>query len=242
MNTQATINDHNEQDDVARGVRTWIRKSITSIVLTAVIVLAAAGRLDWVWGWALVGVYVLFQGVNALVFLPRNPELLAERSRVQKGTKTWDVIIAGLAAAILPMVQWLVAGLDERYGWSPDLPTWLQLASLGVALAGYGFTLWAMAVNSFFSATVRIQDDRNHRVVTSGPYRLMRHPGYVGAILFQLAVGLMMDSLWALVPGGLSAILYVIRTAMEDRTLQRELPGYREYTQQTRYRLIPGIW
>ncbi|MBC7224324.1 MAG: isoprenylcysteine carboxylmethyltransferase family protein, partial [Anaerolineae bacterium] len=108
--------------------------------------------------------------------------------------------------------------------------------------AGLGLATWAMASNPFFSAFVRIQRERGHRVVADGPYRYVRHPGYLGAIVFQMAIPLALGSLWALLPSGVAAALYVARTVLEDRTLQEELAGYREYAQKVRHRLLPGLW
>ena len=118
----------------------------------------------------------------------------------------------------------------------------LQIVALVVAVLCYALIVWAMAANAFFSKVVRIQDDRGHTVATGGPYRIVRHPGYVGGILFELATPIMLGSWWALIPGGFTALFFVVRTALEDKTLHEELPGYAEYAQQTRYRLLPGIW
>jgi protein-S-isoprenylcysteine O-methyltransferase Ste14 len=107
---------------------------------------------------------------------------------------------------------------------------------------GWALFMWAMGANAFFSEAVRIQEERGHTVVTDGPYRYVRHPGYVGAILALFATPLLLGSLWALIPAGLATIGYVVRTALEDKTLQEELDGYTEYAQQTRYRLLPGVW
>ena len=117
------------------------------------------------------------------------------------------------------------------------------LAIVIAAVLGYVVIgVWSMAANAFFSMIVSIQKDRGHTVVTDGPYRYVRHPGYAGSILFTIATPLVLGSLWAFIPCGLAAALFVVRTALEDRTLQEELPGYKEYAQQTRYRLLPGIW
>jgi protein-S-isoprenylcysteine O-methyltransferase Ste14 len=135
-----------------------------------------------------------------------------------------------------------VAGLDERFGWSPPFAAGLHVGgALGVVL-GFALFLWAMAANAFFSEGVRIQTDRGHKVATQGPYRTVRHPGYVGAMLAEAATPVLLGSLWALIPAAGSVLCYVIRTALEDRTLVAELPGYAEYTTRTRYRLLPGIW
>ena len=113
---------------------------------------------------------------------------------------------------------------------------------LAVAVLGYTLVVWATAANAFFAQTVRIQRERGHAVATGGPYQFMRHPGYAGTILFELAVPVMLGSWWALVPGSLVALLIIIRTALEDRTLQKELDGYQEYAKRVHYRLLPGIW
>jgi protein-S-isoprenylcysteine O-methyltransferase Ste14 len=224
------------------GVRRWLSKQVFFLLTLVALLFISAGRLDWVWGWVQVGLYVVVVAAQALLLIPRQPELIAERSGYQKGSKSWDVVIAGLAAAILPMITWVLAGLDVRGTWSPALPVWLHLLAAVVWLLGYGLTIWAMTANPFFGTMVRIQDERGHTVAMGGPYRYVRHPGYVGAILFQLVTPILLGSLWALLPSVVAAALYVVRTALEDQTLQRDLTGYREYTAQVRYRLFPGVW
>ena len=225
-----------------RKVRLWLAKQVFFLLLLAVTLFWSAGRLDWRQGWLQFGLYVLVVAAQALLLIPRSPELIAERSGYQKGTRNWDLAVTGAAAAVLPMAAWVIAGLDERHGWSPELPLWAEWIAAAVWLAGYALTIYAMSANAYFSATVRIQDDRGQTVATDGPYRWVRHPGYVGAITFQLATPFMLGSLWALLPSLLSAALYVLRTALEDRTLQRELAGYVEYARRVRYRLVPGLW
>jgi protein-S-isoprenylcysteine O-methyltransferase Ste14 len=193
-------------------------------------------------GWLLFAVYVTWDVVVALWLIPRSPGMIAERSRIQPGTKKWDIALTTLAASLLPMVTWTVAGLDQRFGWTRPLPLALQLSAFAVVVLGFALVTWAMASNEFFSALVRIQHERGHFVSSSGPYRIIRHPGYVAAMLFGLASPLMLGSLWALIPAGLSALLYVIRTVLEDRTLHEELAGYREYAQRVRHRLLPAVW
>jgi protein-S-isoprenylcysteine O-methyltransferase Ste14 len=143
---------------------------------------------------------------------------------------------------VLSLVKYVVAGLDFRFGWSTGIMPALQFAALVVAVGGYALGTWAMAVNAYFSLVVRIQHDRGQKVVSDGPYRWVRHPGYVGTILFELAAPLLLGSWWALVPGVISALLLVVRTALEDRTLQQELDGYKQYAGEVRYRLLPGVW
>jgi protein-S-isoprenylcysteine O-methyltransferase Ste14 len=225
-----------------RGVARWLYKQAVFLALLAVMLFWLAGRWDWWQGWLQVGLYVVVVAAQALILIPRSPGLIAERSGYQKGSQVLDTVVASLAAALFPMAAWVVAGLDARYGWSPPVATLWTAAAAVVWLLGYALTIWAMAANAFFGATVRIQEERGHHVESGGPYRYVRHPGYVGAILFQLATPWLLGSWWALLPSALSAVCYVVRTALEDRTLQRELDGYREYTRQTRYRLLPGIW
>ncbi|MBC8448206.1 MAG: isoprenylcysteine carboxylmethyltransferase family protein [Chloroflexi bacterium] len=232
----------NANADVRAGVRKYLIKGLVAKLVMALILFLSAGRLDWVMGWLLFGVYVTWDTVVALLLIPRSPGLIAERAAIQKGSKTWDIVLTTLAASLLPLTTWLVAGLDVRFGWTAALPPALQIAALVVVVLGFALVTWAMASNEFFSTIVRIQDDRDHSVATGGPYRVVRHPGYVAAMMFGTATPLMLGSLWALIPAGLSALLYVVRTALEDKTLQDELGGYRQYAQRVRYRLLPGVW
>ena len=137
---------------------------------------------------------------------------------------------------------YVVAGLDRRYGWSGPFPAPAQVAALLVCSIGYGLVVWATGSNAFFSQIVRIQTERGHTVVKAGPYHYVRHPAYVGALLTQLAMPILLSSWWALVVGSADALLMLLPTALEDRTLRAELPGYPEYTSQVRYRLFPGLW
>jgi protein-S-isoprenylcysteine O-methyltransferase Ste14 len=136
----------------------------------------------------------------------------------------------------------VVAGLDHRFGWSPHFPSWLNVLGLALAAAGYGFAGWAFLENRFFSAVVRIQSERGHVVCDTGPYKIVRHPGYSGSVLASFAMALALDSVWTLIPATAAVVIAVVRTTLEDRTLQEELPGYRGYADRVRYRLIPGIY
>jgi protein-S-isoprenylcysteine O-methyltransferase Ste14 len=212
------------------------------IALQVVILFGAAGRLDWGAGWAYFALYVAFIGLNAALMLRHGDQgLIEERSRVGPGTKRWDLFVGLLGSLAGPLIL-LVAGLDERFGWSPPLGLGVQIAGGALVAVSDGLFAWAMASNPFFSTVVRIQAERGHRVISSGPYAYVRHPAYAGMLVFGPAAALLLDSLWACLPAlGLIALL-VARTLLEDRTLQRELPGYAEYAQKTRYRLVPGIW
>ena len=158
-----------------------------------------------------------------------------------KDTKRWDKILAPLLGlgSILILV---VAGLDKYYARSPASSLTVNLIALFGIVLGYGFSAWALVENRFFSGSVRIQTERGHHVVTNGPYRIMRHPGYAGGLLGYIFISLLLDSLWSFVPVFLLMVVMVVRTALEDKTLQAELPGYKEYAQKTRYRILPGVW
>lgn len=228
---------------IASGVRRYILRGFSMPVFTGLMLFLPAQDFKWVWGWVVMAVYVTWHIVTIIVLQRANPGVLAERSRMQAGSKTWDMWIATFAAGVLPMATWLIGGYDYRLGWSPDIALIWRLVALGLMVLSYHvWMVWAMASNTFFSVTVRIQEERGHTVATGGPYRYVRHPGYVGAILFQLALPVLLGSLWGLIPGVAAAILYVIRTALEDRTLHAELDGYAAYAQRVPYKLIPGVW
>jgi len=220
-------------------VTSYLIKAFAFRAITLVMLLVAAGRWDWFWAWLNVGVFAVFDMLSIVLV---DPDLLVERTRRSADQKAWDKPLVGLAVGLLPLISLVIAGLDERWGWSADVAAIFQWIAALVIIAGYGLTVWAMRVNAYFSAIVRIQTDRGHQVATGGPYRFVRHPGYVGAILFTLATPVMLDSWWALIPAVLACVLFVIRTHKEDDTLHAELPGYREFAQRTRFRLIPGVW
>ena len=178
---------------------------------------------------------------TALVVIPRYPELLAERVGPRKGAKTWDTVLLSLYGVAM-MIMWIVAGLDVRNNWASGIEPAAQIMAMLIVIAGHALVVWATGTNAFFSQVVRIQTERGHTVVSGGPYRFVRHPAYVGAILLVLSSPIMLGSWWALIPGVICAVLMIVRTALEDKTLQAELPGYVDYTQQTRYRLLPGVW
>ncbi len=204
----------------------------------------ASGRLDWVRAWVYIGMHLAGLVVNALVLIPANPELVVDRAQ-SRGKRDLDRVLAGVMALFGPVSICIVAGLDERYGWTArttGIPPALLIAALAVMALGSLLTTWAMASNRFFYGTLRIAKDRGHTVVTSGPYRYVRHPGYVGIIVFELAMPLILGSLWAFIPAAITVCLSFVRTALEDRALQNRLDGYRGYAQRVRYRLLPGIW
>jgi protein-S-isoprenylcysteine O-methyltransferase Ste14 len=213
-----------------------------SIVISAVILFGAAGRLAWTWAWIYVGLSVGNALVSAAVLLPRHRDLIVERETAIAYARAWDRLLAGTATVLAARLGLLVAGLDVRLSWTSAFPLGARVAGLAGFGAGSALFLWAMASNPFFSSVVRIQKERGHRVVDTGPYRAVRHPGYLGWILAELAVPPILGSTWALVPAALGCALWIVRTALEDLTLRRELEGYQAYTERVRFRLLPGIW
>jgi protein-S-isoprenylcysteine O-methyltransferase Ste14 len=227
--------------ETRKGVARWVVKQVMGMLLALGVSFAASGRFDWIGGWLMFGLF-LVQFLGTLVFLiPRSPGLYAERSRLQKGTKGWDNPLAILVAYGV-LYTMIVGGLNARWGWTSPWPLTFSLVMAGVTLLGMAFTDWALMANPFFAATVRIQEDRGQTVVTTGPYRYIRHPGYAGATLSTIGIALMMGTPWCLVPLGVFLAAVVVRTALEDRTLRAELAGYADYCTRTRYRLLPGIW
>jgi protein-S-isoprenylcysteine O-methyltransferase Ste14 len=232
---------HEMSPQVKRGVTRWIVRETMGVVMLALLLFLAAGTLNWSAGWAMVIVMAGWVTATAIVVIPRYPELLAERTGPKKGAKIWDTALLGLYGVAM-MIMWIVAGLDMRNSWSSGIGLAAQIGAMLIVIVGYGLVVWATGTNAFFSQVVRIQTERGHTVISSGPYRHVRHPAYVGMILVVLGAPIMLGSWWALIPGVISALVVIVRTKLEDQTLQAELPGYMEYTQRTRYRLIPGFW
>ena len=228
--------------EIKKGVISWGIKGVLYKAYIGLVLMLSAGRWDWGAGWLYVFIFLAFDAATALVVLPDSPGLLLERSRRTPNVKSWDKVIMPLAAGILPLIGWVLAGLNDRWGWAPAVSPGVQLVGFLLTLIGHAVIVWAMGANAFFSPVVRIQEERGHRVAEGGPYRIIRHPGYLGAILFSLGIPLLLESWWALIPGFIGIILYVLRTLLEDRTLQMELQGYREYTERVKFKLIPGVW
>ncbi len=231
-----------------QGVRKALTPRVVIMMLLVLVVvplspLLITGR----WGWWEAWVYaILAIGgfiVSRALAARHNPGLLAERARFgdQPDAKPWDKVlspIVGVGAGLIP----IVAGVDVLQGWSAPYSLALKLLGLALLLVGYVWASYALIENAYFSGVVRLQADRGQRVVSSGPYATMRHPGYVGALLAYVGTPLLLDSRRAFVVVAAITVVLVVRTALEDRTLQAELPGYRQYASRVRYRLIPGVW
>jgi len=240
MNTSDTKAPLNPVHSAARPAVRWIVRTVLGTLMLAGILFLAAGSSDWPGAWIYLG-GMFAAGVVAATVV--DPDLLAERmTRRHPDQKPWDRVLFGLYGVVTALVVPLVAGLDRRYAWAPVLPAWLMWLALGVFILGWAIDLWAMNANKYFAEVVRLQHDRGQTVVSRGPYLYMRHPGYLGGILFLLTCPFLLGSQWAIVPAILGAALLVVRTALEDRMLNAELPGYSEYAARVRYRLLPGVW
>jgi protein-S-isoprenylcysteine O-methyltransferase Ste14 len=223
--------------------RQWIRL-VVAYLLIPLVLLLCGGDPGWWQAWVY-SVLIVAAGIGGRILAERrHPGLLADRQNIEtfQRAKAWDKVLAPLMALSLSFPLAMVAGLDHRYGWSPVFSPWLNVFGFILISLGYAFASWALAENRFFFSTVRIQTDRGHVVCDSGPYRIVRHPGYAGNIPPLLGIVLALGSLWTLIPAAAALIIAVIRTALEDRTLKEELPGYRDYARRVHYRLIPGIY
>ena len=215
-------------------------------VVTIAVWLAAlfggAGTLDWTRGWIYVAASLAALVAIDVLVRRYNPAVLEARSNWRrKNTETFDKVFLAIFAPA-SLLQPAIAGLDAaRFGWS-SIPFWAVYIGLAFSLLGSALVAWTLAVNPHAESTVRIQTDRGHTVISAGPYQMVRHPMYVGIILGYVGGPLILGSMWALAVSGLLIALFVVRTALEDRTLRRELPAYKEYSARTRYRLAPGLW
>ncbi len=222
-------------------------KTIVQLVFVLMVMpllpMIISGAWNWWEAWAYAGLtffgFIISRGLASR----RHPDILDERARSMQlqDAKPWDKILAP-AMALGSVVILIVAGVDKLNCWTTPYSITAKIITLSVIIFGYMLGTWAMIENKFFSGVVRIQEDRGHRVVTTGPYRFIRHPGYAGTLCVYLVMPILFDSLWAFIPALLLFGVIILRTTLEDRTLQAELPGYTEYTQLTRYRLFPGIW
>ncbi len=214
--------------------------AVMGIVAAALFV--SAGRLDWLRGWVCLLLYTTAGLVNGILVYKHNPALFEARARGRHAdTKRFDKVLLAIFFP-LTIIQPAVAGLDVvRFRWSA-LPPALIYPGVLLFVAAFALITWAMLVNPHAEATVRIQSDRGHTRVTSGPYRFVRHPMYLGMIFVYVATALILGSPWALAVSAVIAIVLICRTALEDRTLRAELAGYADYAAVTRYRLVPGLW
>lgn len=204
-----------------------IQRIVQVLVTTALqtaILFGAAGRLDWAWGWGFIGGSLLMILVNALILTWINPNVIAERADIA-GMRRWDALVGGAFALAYTIGLPLVAGLDVRSSWT-DMALWIHWAGAVVFLVGAALFIWAMAVNAHFATVVRVGEEGKHQVVMSGPYRIVRHPGYLGVVFQSVGTPLILGSWWAFIPAAVALVALMFRTVLEDRTLQAELAGY----------------
>lgn len=208
------------------------------VILMGVILFISAGTVFWPAAWLIL--LVMFSATT-LVTATCHADLITERMQKQAGAKEYDQKLVRLLN-LIGLLPLLVAGLDFRFCWSGQIAFPVQAAAVIAFVLGYCLFSWALLSNRFFSLIVRVQSEKGHHPVTTGPYRFVRHPGYLGFIVIVLAQPVILGSYWAVIPAVVTAGLIVWRTALEDRTLRAELPGYREFANTVRYRLVPGIW
>lgn len=238
-----SANTVNEEAAETVSARQWFRLVLVYLLIPLVLV-ACGGDFDWWQAW-LYSLLIFTTGIGGRIWTEqRHPGLTAERQSTEgfKNAKPWDKVLAPLMAVSIGFPMVIVAGLDHRFKWSPEFPLWLIVVGFIVTAFGYTFASWALAENRFFFSVVRVQVNRGHVVCDSGPYRFVRHPGYAGSALALFGIVLALSSVWTLIPALAASIITVIRTALEDRTLKEELPGYRDYARRVRYRLIPAIF
>ncbi|MFC1726468.1 methyltransferase family protein [candidate division KSB1 bacterium] len=218
-----------------------LRRIVQTVLLQIIqftILFISAGTLKWKWAWIFIITGVVILIINMIV-IPS--EVIEERGRKKENVKKWDKILTSIN--ILPMIGlYVLSGLDYRYGLTGDLPSAIHIFGISLYFLSVMLFTWSMVSNRFFSTMVRIQTEREHSVETEGPYKYVRHPGYVGFILMTLATPVALGTLYSLIMSGITAIILIIRTSLEDKTLRNELTGYVEYTKNVKYRLIPYVW
>jgi protein-S-isoprenylcysteine O-methyltransferase Ste14 len=237
----ATTSDQPRQSEPIDRRRLIISTTVSLLILVLCLFLPA-GTWAWFRGWLFLVVAVVTSVMSTLYMRRVNPDVIAGRVNRHERPRRWDLLLGLLGFLPTMLAIPIMAALDDgRYHWS-DLPWWGCLAGYALMITGFVGLTWATSVNKFFEPSVRIQTDRGHRVIDAGPYAIIRHPGYAFGLLLFLGIPPALGSLWALIPAVMLCPLLVVRTVWEDRTLQAELPGYKEYAQRVRYRLLPGIW
>jgi protein-S-isoprenylcysteine O-methyltransferase Ste14 len=229
-----------DEEQIGRGT---LGKTILSVgcmfLLLAAVMFLPAG-IGWWNGWIFLAVFAVQMAVGSLYLWQRNPAIFVARSKIHKGTKSWDkLVLFFLLLAFLAIFP--VAALENRYEWS-SVPVWTIIVGYLLTTIGTLGSVWGYGVNKFAEPGVRVQTERGHKVIDSGPYAIVRHPLYVAGFLFAVGIPLALGSFWALIPVAVATLVLVVRTALEDRMLHEELDGYREYAARVRYRLIPRVW
>lgn len=234
----------NKKNQLHSSVMIWL-SLLVRMALFAVALLWPAGTWHWLEAWVLVGLWSVFGVVMTCYLLRHDPALLAERLKLvplHKDQKTWDKVIM-LLFFIAGIALYLAPGFDVvRFGWSAPLPLWMKIIAILVHIPCFVLLGWIMRENTYLAQVVKIDKQRGHQVITTGPYALVRHPMYSVIIILLFAVPVALGSRYALILAAFLTVLLIVRTYLEDCTLHDELEGYSEYAKQTRYRLVPGIW
>lgn len=235
------LSQFNTQNRLTKGILARGGQVLFMIVFLGLVLFLGSGNILWRAAWVYLGISLVVVIINSFFLLRTNPEEVAERGTA-KGWKDWDKLVSGLFAVALYLLLPLIAALDARFHWSGEIGIlWHGAGALVYALS-MGLVSWSMITNAYFSTAARIQTDRGQQVCRSGPYQYIRHPGYTGMVIQALSMAILLGSLWALIPAVIAGGLMVTRTALEDRMLQDELGGYKEYTQEVKFRLLPGVW
>jgi len=230
-----------EKRNIAEGIAARGGQILIMFIIMGLELFLGSGKLNWSWAWVFLGISLLSVSINAVFMLHTSPETVAERGR-PKEVKDWDKLVGGAWLIGQYFLVPILAALDIRFGWTRELAILWHVLGAVVYVLSLGLTGWAMITNAYFSTAVRIQADRGQQVCTTGPYHYVRHPGYVGFFFQALSVPILLGSLWALIFAIPAGVLMVIRTSIEDRMLQEELVGYKEYAREVKYRLLPGVW
>lgn len=236
-------NDKFTQDQQRINIPRTVFMMLLALVIFPLLPMLISGRWNWWQAWTMAGLYVLSFIISRAIARQKNPGILRERANynLHENTQSWDKWLSPVVAFGSVFIL-LVAGLDALFNWSGGFSLAIELVGLALIVFGYVFGSFAFIENAYFSGTVRIQEERGHRVVSSGVYARVRHPGYLGSLIASLGMPLLLDSTWAFVPVVVFGTFFVIRTRLEDRFLIENLPGYKEYAQKVRYRLLPGVW
>ncbi len=218
-----------------------VLKSILIFLVFIIVTFLSSGRLDYWQGWVFNGLNIFFI-LATYVILSDRKDLIRERLKPGEGMKWWDRVYFAISTPLF-FIMFIISILDaSRFFWKPMVPFFIVVLGIILYAIGQMIILWAKKTNTFFSSVVRIQSDRKHTVCSKGPYRIVRHPGYLGGLIFTVATPLLLGSFWGILPAVMTVILMFGRTYLEDSTLKEELPGYLEYSQKVRYRIIPYIW
>ena len=241
MKANAEMPPTNDRSAVEPGIIARFAQVVVLLAFQAGVLFFASGNPLWLWAWVFLAIYLVSVSINSAFMLSFSPDTVAERGKA-KETKDWDKVVGGLWSLMQFLLIPLVAGLDERLGWTRDLSILSHIAGGLVFALGLGLFGWAMIANAFFSTAVRIQSDRGQTVCRTGPYRFVRHPGYTGTVLQSIGMPLLLGSLWAFIPVVIAVVLMVVRTSLEDKMLHAELSGYKDFADEVRFRLIPNVW